>query len=275
MNINEIENAIIKRYRTKLYGPFIKAIKDYQLLKDGDVVGVCLSGGKDSFVMAKLFQEIVKYHRLDIQVKFLVMNPGFREENLKMLIENSEKLGIPLIIKESNIFSVAQNHGGDNPCYLCARMRRGFLYEFARSEGCNKIALGHHFNDVIETIMLNILYAGNYKTMVPKLKSSNFPGMELIRPMVYVEEKDIINFMKYIGVQAMNCGCTVIKVCSSSKRREIKELIANLKKTYKNVDKNIFRSSENVNLNCILKWQKDGKDYSFLDFYDDDENEKA
>lgn len=275
MNIKEIERALITRYRTKLFSPFVKAIQEYQLLKDNDVIGVCLSGGKDSFVMAKLFQELVRHHKQNIEVKFLVMNPGFTEENLSKLQENAKKLDVPIIIKESNVFHVAEHHGGEHPCYLCARMRRGFLYEFARSEGCNKIALGHHFNDVIETTLLNVLYAGNFKTMMPKLKSTNFKGMELIRPLVYVYEKDIINYAKYIELDAMNCGCTVTKVCHTSKRREIKQLIASLKTNFKDVEKSIYRSSENVNLNCILGWQKNGEDFSFLDHYDEEDNENV
>jgi tRNA(Ile)-lysidine synthase TilS/MesJ len=271
MNIEDIDRALTKRYRAKLFSPFIKAIQEYKLLSDGDIIGVCLSGGKDSFVLAKLFQELLKHGKMNLTVKFLVMDPGFHKENLDKLKENAEKLGIPIIIKESDILRITEKHGGDQPCYLCARMRRGFLYKFAQSEGCNKIALGHHFNDVIETTMLNILYAGNYKTMVPKIKSKNYQGMELIRPMVFVQEKDIINYMKYCGIEAMNCGCKVASGQTSSKRKEIKQLIANLKKNFKDVDKSIYRSAENVNLNCLLGWQFNDKKSSFLDFYDENE----
>lgn len=273
MTIDEIEKALIKRYRTKLFSPFIRAIQEYNLISDGDVIGVCLSGGKDSFVMAKLFQELLKHGKSDIQVKFLVMNPGFNQANLDNLKENAEILGVPVIIKDSDIFKVVEKHGGNQPCYLCARMRRGFLYKFAQSEGCNKIALGHHFNDVIETILLNVLYAGNYKTMVPKLKSNNYKGMELIRPMVFVEEKNIINFMNYCGIESMNCGCKIASGELPSKRKEIKHMIASLKKDFKDVDKSIYKSAENVNLNCVLGWQLKDDKYSFLDFYNDDDFE--
>lgn len=269
MNNMEIERALIKRYRTKLYNPFIKAITEFQLLEDGDVVGVCMSGGKDSFVLAKLFQEYEKHGSKKIKVKFLVMNPGFNQINLDKLQENAETLDIPIIIRNSDIFRVTEKHGGNNPCYLCARMRRGFLYKFAQDKGCNKIALGHHFNDVIETILLNILYAGNYKTMMPKVKSENFEGLQLIRPMIYVEEKNIINFMKYAEIEAMNCGCQISKGEISSKRKEIKQLIASLKHNFKDVDKSIFKSATNINLNCVLGWQRNGIEHSFLDYYDE------
>ncbi|MDD3171029.1 MAG: ATP-binding protein, partial [Bacilli bacterium] len=209
--------------------------------------------------------------KIDFDVKYLVMNPGFNEENLIRLKENAEKMGIPIIIKESNVFHVSELLGKDQPCYLCAKMRRGFLYDFAIEQGCNKIALGHHFNDVIETTLLNILYAGTFKTMVPKLKSTNHPGMELIRPMVYIEEKDIINYIDYCEIKAMNCGCRIARSELPSKRREVKEMIKNLKKDFKDVEKCIYSSAENVNLNCVMKWHFKDKDYNFLDYYDEEE----
>lgn len=274
MDVKEIEHALITRYRSKLISPFIKALKTYDLLKPGDVVGICLSGGKDSFVMAKLFQELQRHSDYPFELKFLVMDPGFNELNVNKLKENARILGIPITIKQSDIFRVAEVHGGEHPCYLCARMRRGFLYNFAQSEGCNKIALAHHFNDVIETILLNILFAGSYKTMPPKLKSTSHPGMELIRPLYFVREKDIINYMKFCGIEAMNCGCRIASKELPSKRREIKELINSLKKQYPDIDKSIFQSSMNVNVDAVLGWKFQEKQYTFLDFYDqNDEND--
>jgi tRNA(Ile)-lysidine synthase TilS/MesJ len=277
MEVKEIERALIRKYRSKLYCPFIKAILEYELVKPNDVIAVCISGGKDSFVLAKLFQELQKHSNIPFSVKYIVMNPGFNQENLDTLISNSKKLDIPILIKNSNVFEVAQRMDKDRPCYLCARMRRGFLYKFAQEQGCNKIALGHHFNDVIETILLNILYNGTYKTMIPKLKAQNFPNMELIRPLVYVEEKNIINYMKYIDIQAMNCGCKVASNELPSKRKYVKKLISELRKDFKNVDMNIYRSAENINLNRSLGWIHKDLKHSFLEEYDDvkqyDENE--
>lgn len=270
MTIEEIEKALIKRYRTKLYSPFCQAISDYNLIEEGDKIAVCISGGKDSLVMAKLFQEIKRHGKVNFDIKFLVMNPGYNEENLNALKENAEKMGIPIIIKESNVFKVSELLGEGQPCYLCAKMRRGFLYDFAKEEGCNKIALGHHFNDVIETTLLNMFYAGTFKVMMPKLKSTNHQGMELIRPLYYVEEKSIINYMEYCEIKAMGCGCSVASGELPSKRREIKEFIAKRKKEFKDFDKSIFSAGENVNLNCVLGWTYKDKKYSFLDEYGDD-----
>jgi len=274
MDTKEMERALITRYRNKLYHPFIKGLKTYEMLKENDVIGVCVSGGKDSLTLAKLFQELERHSDFEIKVKYLVMDPGFTHENLAKLKENAEQMGIPIIIRPSDIFRVAENHGGEKPCYLCARMRRGFLYEFARSEGCNKIALAHHFNDIIETTLLNVLYAGSYKTMLPKIKSANFPGMELIRPMAFVYEKDIVNYMKCIGISAMSCGCKMAEGKIDSKRREIKTLIAQLKKTYKDVDKNIYRSSENVNADLVLGWKQRDQWHRFLEEYKESASEE-
>lgn len=268
MEIIEIERALIKRYRNKLYNKFLKAILDYKLLEENDVVGVCISGGKDSLTLAKMFQEFVKHGPIKIQAKYLVMNPGYNQENMDNLLENANKLGIPIIVRESDIFRVAEVHGGESPCYLCARMRRGFLYKFAQDEGCNKIALGHHFNDVIETTLLNVFYGGTFKTMLPKLKAENFENMQLIRPMYYIEERNIINFMDFCNVSAMNCGCKIASGVFSSKRREIKQLIAKMKINFKDVEKSIFQSANNVNMDCILGWVKDNKKESFLDNYE-------
>lgn len=268
MNIIEIEKAIIKRYRAKLYRPFVKAVNDYELVKDGDKIAVCISGGKDSLVLAKLFQEMKRHGKVDFEVKFLVMNPGFNEINLVTLKKNAEILGIPIIIKDSNIFQVAYDYGKSNPCYLCAKMRRGFLYDFAKEQGCNKIALGHHFDDIIETTLLNVLYSGTFKTMPPKLKSTNHPGMELIRPMAYIHEKDIKNYMDYCEIKPMNCGCKIASGDLPSKRKDIKNLIKDLKKIYPDIDKNIYSSAENVNLNCVLGWVKGDTRHTFLEEYE-------
>lgn len=271
MNIEEMERALIKRYRTKIYTPFCKAIGDYDLIQPNDTIGVCMSGGKDSFVMAKLFQEIKRHGKINFDVKFLVMNPGFNEENLVRLKENAEKMGIPIIIKESNIFKVSQMLGEGHPCYLCAKMRRGFLYDFAKEEGCNKIALGHHFNDVIETTLLNVFYGGTFKTMVPKLRSTNHKGMELIRPMVYVEEANIVNYINYCEVEPMGCGCSVASGEIPSKRREVKEFIKKMKAEFKDFDKSVYSAGENVNLNCVTGWYFKKQKHSFLEYYDDEE----
>ncbi len=275
MNIEEMERALIKRYRTKLYTPFCKAIGDYDLIQPNDKIAVCISGGKDSLTMAKLFQELKRHGKIPFEVKYLVMNPGYNEENLNSLIENAKKMGIPIKIKESNVFKVSNLLGEGHPCYLCAKMRRGFLYDFAKEEGCNKIALGHHFNDVIETTLLNVFYAGTFKTMVPKLKSTNHPGMELIRPMVYVEENNIKNYIDYCEIKAMGCGCSVASGEIPSKRREVKEFIAKMKKEFKDFDKSVFSAGENVNLNCVTGWYFKDKRHSFLEYYDEEcENEE-
>lgn len=268
MELIDIERAIQKRYRNRLYSPFVKALKTYNMLVENDVVGVCVSGGKDSLLLAKLFQLLQRHSDFPFQVKYLAMDPGFTSENRALLEKNCEVLGIPIQIKLSNVFTVAKQMDPDKPCYMCARMRRGFLYQFAKEVGCNKIALAHHFDDVIETTMLNLLYAGCYKTMMPKLKSQNHPGMELIRPLIFVEEKDIIRFINYIGITPMRCGCPVATNELPSKRREIKELIESLKKISKTIPTNIFKSSENVNTNCCIQWKDREQTIHFLDRYE-------
>jgi len=268
MTVSEIERALIKTYRSKIYNKFIKAVVDFNLFSEGDCIGVCISGGKDSFVLAKLIQEYVRHGKVKIDAKYLVMDPGYSQENLELLKKNAEILGIPIQIKKSNVFEVAKAYGGEKPCYLCARMRRGFLYEFAKENGCNKIALAHHLNDVIETTLLNIFYSSTFKTMLPKLKSTNFENMELIRPLYYIEEKHIINFINYCNITPLNCGCDVASGKLDSKRREIKNLIKQLKEINPDIEKNIFNSANNVNLNCILGWTKDDKKYTFLDEYE-------
>lgn len=268
MNLVDIERALIKRYRSKIYRPFVQAINKYDLIQENDKIAVCMSGGKDSFVLAKLFQELKRHGKINFDVVYISMNPGFNEINLTTLKKNCEIMGVPVIIKESNIFKVAHDLGGEQPCYLCAKMRRGFLYDFAKELGCNKIALGHHFNDVIETTLLNVIYSGTFKTMPPKLKSTNHPGMELIRPMVTIRESDIKNYINYCEIKPMNCGCSVASGELPSKRKFIKKLIEELKKDYVDCDKSIYNAAENVNLNCVMGWYLGTEKHSFLENYD-------
>ncbi|HHX93664.1 MAG TPA: tRNA 2-thiocytidine biosynthesis protein TtcA [Tenericutes bacterium] len=264
----EIERSIIKKFRRQIWSKFVRAINDYKLINNGDKIAVCISGGKDSILMVLCYLELKRHGNFDFDLEFIAMDPGFNKENLDNLKENCKYLGIPVNIFESNIFEVVTEISKEYPCYLCARMRRGYLYSKAQELGCNKIALAHHFNDVIETTLLNVLYAGNFKTMLPKLKATNFKGMELIRPMYLIKEEDIIRFAKNSGLKFMNCGCEVAAGKVSSKRREIKELIKNLKEVYNNVDISIFRSAENVNMDAILGWIKNDEKVSFLDDYD-------
>jgi tRNA(Ile)-lysidine synthase TilS/MesJ len=266
-DLKDIERSIIKKYRPKLWGKFCKAVVDYDLIQNGDKIAVCISGGKDSMMLAKLMQEFQRHGHLEFELEFLAMNPGFNEENLSNMEYNCKMLGIPVKIFKTQIFEVSQTLA-ENPCYLCARMRRGALYSEAQSLGCNKIALGHHFNDVIETTLLNVLYSGNYRTMMPKLKATNYEGMELIRPMYLIEEQHIIAWKNFTGLSYMDCGCVVTEKNLPSKRREIKELIKTMKLTFKDVDKSIFRSASNVSVEAILGWNKGGKQHSFLDEYE-------
>ncbi len=265
MELIDIERSIIKKYKSKIYGRFLKGVKEFNLVNDNDKIAVCISGGKDSFLLAKCMQELQKHSKLKFDLEFIVMNPGYTKENLDKIKENLNKLNINATIYDSNIFKQIEN--SSNICYLCARKRRGSLYEKAKSLGCNKIALGHHFDDVIETILLNVIYAGEYKTMMPKLKSTNFDNMELIRPLYYVKEEDIISWAKYCDLHFLNCACTVTEK-QIGKRLEIKNLIKTLKKDNKNIDINILRSSDNINLDAILGYKEKNKKVSFLDFYD-------
>jgi len=262
------EKSLIKTYRKDLWSKFIKGIKKYNLIEDGDKVGIAMSGGKDSLLMAKLFQELKRHPLMNFDIEFISMDPGFNEENLDIHFGNAEKLGIPLNISRSNIFEIIQRKTSGYPCYLCARMRRGFLYNMAKEKGCNKLALGHHFDDVIETTLMNVFYAGTFKTMLPKVKSANFEGLELIRPMYLIKEKDIIRIMKHHGIETMACGCEISSCDTASKRSETKRLIAKLKDDFQDIDKNIFRAAENVNLDSIVRYTKNGKEYSYYDDYD-------
>lgn len=272
MENKDIEKLLIKRYRKTIWSKFTKAINTYNLIQDGDRIAVCISGGKDSFIMAKLFQELKRHGKINFDIKFIVMNPGYKSKNLDLIKSNSEKLEIPIEIFDSNIFEVVDNVE-KNPCYLCARMRRGFLYSKAQELGCNKIALGHHFDDVIETILLSTLYAGDFKTMMPKLHSTNFEGLELIRPMYLIKLEDIISWVNASGLEFLNCACNFTEkndIENKSKRVEIRNLIKEMKKTNKNVDINIFRSASDVNLETIIGYHKKDFNYNFLDDYEVD-----
>lgn len=268
--LDDIERSITKTYRKDIFRPFIEVIEEFHLLKEGDKVGVAISGGKDSLLLAKLFQEIKKHNKFPFEVVFISMDPGYAKENMDLLKSNAEYLNIPLQIFQSEIFKVAQNIASDHPCYLCARMRRGFLYKTAKDLGCNKLALGHHFDDVIETTLLNIFYNGTFKTMVPKIKAENFSDIELIRPMIKIKEKDIIRWSNRNGIQGLNCGCTVAAKKTSSKRREIKKLIENLRENNPNIDidMHIYKSAFNVNLEAIMGYHNDEVKMHFNDIYE-------
>lgn len=265
--LRDIERSIIKTYRKHIWSKFIKAIKEYKLIEEGDKIAVAISGGKDSLLMAKLFQELYKNGNQNFELEFIAMDPGYHPEVRKLLEENCDYLNIPVKIFDSDIFQVTDRIAKEYPCYMCARMRRGFLYGKSKELGCNKLALGHHFNDVIETTMLNLLYAGSYKTMMPKLRAKNFQGLELIRPLYLVEESYIQRFIQNAGIWPLNCACMVAAKRIGNKRYEIKELIENLKKEIPHVDMNIFRSAENVNMDGVIGWKKDEEKHIFLDDY--------
>ena len=258
MNELEIKKSIIKKFRKEIWSKFIKAIKDYDLIKENDNICVCISGGKDSFLLALCFEELKKHHKFNFNTKYLVMDPGYLDINLKQIVDNAKLLNLDIEVFKSDIFDVVDRVGGDSPCYLCARMRRGYLYAKAKELGCNKIALGHHFNDVIETVMLNILYNGVFGGMLPILDSKNFEGMQLIRPLYYVKEKDIIHFAKYNNLKFIDCACKVTKK-SLGKRKEVKLLIEELVKINKNADINIMNSLKNVNKETILGYMENGE----------------
>lgn len=267
-SVKEIENSIIKRYRKRIWTKFTKAINDYNLVEDGDKIAIAISGGKDSLLLAKLFQELKRHGRNNFELEFICMDPGYHSHIRKLMEDNCKHLEIPVKVFDSDVFSVVDKIARDYPCYMCARMRRGFLYSKARELGCNKLALGHHFNDVIETTLLNVFYSGNFKTMLPKLRAENFDDIELIRPMYYIEEQSIITFIKNSGLLALNCACMVAAKKIGNKRYEIKDLISNMKKIYKHVDKSIFSSAQNVNMDGILGWVKNGERISYLDDYE-------
>lgn len=265
----EIEKTIIKKYRKKIWSPFVKAVKEYQLISPTDKIAVCISGGKDSFLLAKCLEELKRHGQFDFELEYIVMNPGYTEAVLNQIEENLQILNINAHIFTSDIFEVANKKGGDSPCYLCARMRRGFLYHKARELGCNKIALGHHFNDVIETILMNIVYTGQYGSMMPKLHSTNFEGMELIRPLYLIHEEDIISWAKYNDLTFIDCACSVTRK-NSGKRREMKNLVQKLKEFYPDADLNIFKTTMNTNVDTLLSYKKNGMRHNFLDEYNSD-----
>lgn len=270
----EIEKSIIKKYHKSIWCQFIGGIKQYELIKEGDKIAVCISGGKDSMLMAKLMQELQRHGKFHFELVFLVMDPGYNEINRQTIINNAELLNIPIQIFETQIFDIVASID-ESPCYLCAKMRRGHLYKNAQDLGCNKIALGHHFDDAIETILMSMLYSGQIQTMMPKLHSSNFDGMELIRPMYLIKEADIISWKQYNDLQFIQCACRFTENCTmcdngggGSKRQEMKALIKKFRQTSKMIDKNIFNSVGNVNLDTIIGYKKNGEKYSFLDDYD-------
>lgn len=270
----DIEQSIRKKFKKSIWCKFTKAVREYELVKEGDKIAVCISGGKDSMLMAKLFQELQRHNRFPFEVTFLVMDPGYSKENRQIIENNAKKLHIPLTIFESDIFE-AVLHVEKSPCYLCARMRRGHLYAKAKELGCNKIALGHHYDDVIETILMGMLYGAQVQTMMPKLHSTNFEGMELIRPLYLVREDDIKKWRDYNELHFLQCACKFTETCSieggdsSSKRMEIKHLIRELKKTNPFVEGNIFKSVENVNLSTVIAYKQDGVKHHFLESYDE------
>lgn len=246
--LKDIEKSIIKKYRKEIYSRFVRAVKDFNLICENDKIAVCISGGKDSFLLAKCMMELKRHSKVKFDLEYLVMNPGYNKENLDKIKYNASYLNIPITIFETNIFAVSNESNGKSPCYLCARMRRGALYSKAQELGCNKIALGHHFNDVIETILLNILYNGTFSGMMPILDSDNFSGMKLIRPLYYVKEKDIKSWVKNSELEFIDCACSVTKK-NLGKRKEVKKLINDLLEDNPNADINIFNSMFNVNPN--------------------------
>lgn len=270
----QAEESIRKKYHKQLFTPFAKACKTYELIQEGDHIAVCISGGKDSMLMAKLFQEIQRHRQVSFELTFLVMDPGYNKENRALIESNARKLGIPVTIFESDIFDAVDTIE-KSPCYLCARMRRGHLYSKAKELGCNKIALGHHYDDVIETILMGMLHGGQFQTMMPKLHSTNFEGMELIRPLYLIREEDICKWRDYNNLRFLQCACHFTETCTtchedgttSSKRLETKKLIAKLKKDNPFVEANIFKSTENVNLSTVIAYKKDGIKHHFLDEY--------
>ncbi len=265
-NYKDIENSIIKKFRKKIWSRFIRSINQYELISDGDKIAVCLSGGKDSFLLAKCLEEFSRHGKIKFELKYIIMDPGYKKKHLQKIKENLTKLNIQATIFKTDIFTIINKHPNNSPCYLCARMRRGFLYSKAQELNCNKIALGHHFNDIIETIMLNIIYAGEYKTMMPKLYSDNFKNIQLIRPLYYVKEEDIIAWAEYNQLTFLDCSC-IQSSNQNNKRVEIKELIKDLTHKFEDADINIMRSSENINLDAVIGYKEKKTKKHFLDNY--------
>lgn len=269
----DVERSIVKKFRKCIWRRFTRALQEYDLIQDGDKIAVCISGGKDSMLMAKLFQELKRHGRNNFELEFLVMNPGYSEQNYHAILNNAEILDIPITVFDSDIFESVYDivH---SPCYLCARMRRGYLYAKAKELGCNKIALGHHYDDVIETILMGMLYGAQIQTMMPKLHSTNFEGMQLIRPMYLIREEHIIRWRDYNHLAFLQCACRFTESCAASeevkmpsKREEVKRLIKHLSQVSPFIEQNIFKSVENVNLNTVIAYKKDGERHHFLDDY--------
>ncbi len=270
----QIERSIITKFRKPLWKKFINGVNDYKLIEEGDKIAVCISGGKDSMLLAKLMQEVQRHGKIAFELEFLVMDPGYNVINRQTIINNAKLLDIPIKIFETQIFDIVAEVD-QSPCYLCARMRRGYLYKNAQALGCNKIALGHHFDDVIETILMGMLYGGQIQTMMPKLHSTNHPGMQLIRPMYLVKEADILAWKQYNDLQFIQCACRFTENCTlcdngggGSKRQEMKTLIKKFRQTNPSIDMNIFRSVHDVNLSTIIGYHEKEKQYNFLDDYD-------
>ncbi len=269
----EIENSITSTFRKSIWLKFVEGINEFKMIEDGDKIAVCISGGKDSMLLAKCLQEIQRHRKMDFELKFIAMDPGYSEANRQKIIDNAKLLNIPLHIFNSNIFNVVEKID-DHPCYICARMRRGHLYNEAKRLGCNKIALGHHFDDVVETILLGMMYGAQMQTMMPKLHSTFHEGMELIRPLYYVKEADVIEWRDYNNLEFIKCACKITENrhldsdAYDSKRSEMKSLLRQLRKNYDKIDMNIYNSTKNVNLSTLISYVKDGKTYHFLDDYD-------
>ena len=269
----EIERIIIKKYRKEIWSKFVKAVSDYELIQENDRIMVCISGGKDSFLLAKCIEELIRHGKFPFEAKYVVMDPGYSEEHRQDIINVAKKLNLDIEIFKSDIFDSVINMEASSPCYMCARMRRGCLYNKAKELSCNKIALGHHFDDVIETTLLSIFYGSEVKTMLPKLHSDNFPGLELIRPLYLVREESIISWMNSNDLKFINCACKLTEDIEdvdkiNSKRKEIKLLIKDIKKINPNVDLNIFKALDNVNCDGVLTYKINGEKHSFLDDYD-------
>ena len=274
MEVKEIERNLIKKFRKDIWSKFIKAVNDFNLISDNDKIMVCISGGKDSFLLAKCIQELQRHGKIHFEARYVVMDPGYNAFNLEYIKDNAKLLGVPIEIFNSDIFDVVASVDSKSPCYLCAKMRRGHLYNHAKEIGCNKIALGHHFDDVIETTLLSMFYGSEFKTMMPKLHSDNYEGLELIRPLYFVREESIIKFRDYHELKFINCACRFTEGCSlindgTSKRREMKELIKDLRKLNPDIDYNIYKSTTNVNLDCVLGYKDENGKHSFLEWYDD------
>ena len=269
----EIERSIIKKYRKSIWSKFVKAVSDYELISENDRIMVCISGGKDSFLLAKCIEELIRHGKVPFEAKYVFMDPGYSDMHKRQILDTAKILNVDILMFKSDIFDSVINMKADSPCYMCARMRRGCLYNKAVELGCNKIALGHHFNDVIETTLLSMFYGSEIKTMLPKLHSDNFSGIELIRPLYLVHEEDIISWMKYNDLKFINCACRLTEDISdvdkvNSKRREIKLLIEDLRKVNPNVDLNIFKAMDNVNCDELISYKIDNVKHSFLDYYD-------